>query len=252
MKLIASWGTSGAGKTTIAQAIAAELVHRRQDVLVIGTDTKAPMLPIYLPNNNKLDQRNSLGPVLEKEVTDGALKDKMIQHPKSDRLFFMGLVARELFGITYKIPDRAIVLSLFNVLQQSPFAYCIVDCDSNPVMDPVTLLTLELADVVLRIETPDVKGYESMMAQLRWLRNSEDTFHTDRHIRLINPIYNHTPLVAFEALEGSAFLNLPWAAQVAERQLAGQLLRGFDSRDALEFERGMGSLVDRIEEETHA
>lgn len=252
MKLIASWGTSGAGKTTIAQAIAAELVHRHQDVLVIGADTKTPMLPVYLPNNNKLGQQNSLGPVLEKEVTEGALKDKMIQHPKSDRLFFMGLVAKELFGITYKVPDRAIVLSLFDVLQKSPFAYCIVDCDSNPVMDPVTLLTLELADVVLRIETPDVKGYESMMAQLRWLRNSDDTFHTDRHIRLINPIYNHTPLAAFEALEGPAFLNLPWAAQVAERQLAGQLLRGFNSRDALEFERGIGPLVDRIEEETHA
>ena len=185
-------------------------------------------------------------------MTEGALKDKMIQHPKCGRLFFMGLVAKELFGITYKVPDRAIVLSLFDVLQKSPFAYCIVDCDSNPVMDPVTLLTLELADVVLRIETPDVKGYESMMAQLRWLRNSDDTFHTDRHIRLINPIYNHTPLAAFEALEGPAFLNLPWAAQVAERQLAGQLLRGFDSRDALEFERGIGPLVDRIEEETHA
>lgn len=39
MKLIASWGTSGAGKTTIAQAIAAELVHRHQDVLVIGADS---------------------------------------------------------------------------------------------------------------------------------------------------------------------------------------------------------------------
>lgn len=252
MKIIASWGTSGAGKTTIALAVAAELVRRHKDVLVIGTDTKTPMLPVYLPNNNKLDRKNSLGPVFEQaEVTEGALKDKMIQHPQSDRLYFMGLASGELSGITYKVPDRTSILSLFDTLRQSPFSYCIVDCDSNPVLEPVTLLSLELADIVLRTTTPDVRGHESMLAQLHWLGNSEDTFHIGRHIRLISPVYDYTPLAEFEALEGPAFLNLPWAVQVAERQLAGQLLHGFDSRDGLKFERMVASLVDRIEGDTH-
>lgn len=251
MKLIASWGSSGAGKTTIALAVAAQLIQRRKDVLVIGTDTRTPMLPVYLPNN-QLDRKNSLGGIFEQEVTEAALKDKLLQHPQSDRLYFMGFADKELHGITYRIPDRTAIQRLFDILQQSPFTYCIIDCDSSPVLEPVTLLALERADVVLRSITPDVRGHESMAAQLQWLSNSDDTFRTSRHIPILNPVYPHTPLVDIQALEGNDAVVLPWAKQVAERQLAGKLLNRFDGCDAMEFERKIAQLVDQVEEETHA
>ena len=117
MKMIASWGSSGAGKTTLALAIAAALVQNRHDVLVINMDTRAPMLPIYLPNNTKLDSRNSLGGVFEQEISEAALKDKMIPHPQSDRLYFMGLASGELSGISHKIPDRQAVQAFFQTLR---------------------------------------------------------------------------------------------------------------------------------------
>lgn len=251
MKLIASWGSSGAGKTTIALAVAAQLIQRRKDVLVIGMDTRTPMLPIYLPNT-KSDRQNSLGSVFEQEITEAALKDKLLQHPQSDRLYFMGFAEKEVYGITYRIPDRAAVQQLFDVLHQSPFAYCVIDCDSSPVLGPMTLLTLERADAVLRSITPDVRGHESMAAQLQWLGNSDDTFRTSRHIPILNPVYPHTPLAEIQALEGKDAVVLPWAKQVAERQLAGKLLSRFDDRDAVTFEQKIIHLVDLIEEESHA
>ncbi len=246
MKLIASWGSSGAGKTTMALAVAAELAQRRKDVLVMGMDTRTPMLPVYLPNA-KLTARNSLGAVFEQEVSEAALKDKMLQHPQNDRLYFMGLVSGEVAGITYRIPDRTAVQSLFNVLQQSPFSYCIVDC-GNPVMEPITLLALELADVVLRTTTPDVRGYESMKAKLRWLSNNEDTFRTERHLKILNPIFSFTPLMEMETLQGDpSIVTMPWSAQVAERQMAGRLLSRFDEPTAVRFAGKIKNIADRIE-----
>lgn len=245
MKLIASWGSSGAGKSTMALSVAAELAGRHKDVLVMGMDTRTPMLPVYLPNA-KLTARNSLGAVFEQEVREAALKDKMLQHPQSDRLYFMGLVSGEVAGITYRIPDRAAVQALFNVLQQSPFSYCIIDC-GNPVMEPITLLALELADVVLRTVSPDVRGYESMKAKLKWLSNSEDTFRTERHLKILNPVYSYTPLAEMEALLGDTSVALPWSSQVAERMLAGRLLTRFDEPAAVKFSGKIKDIVDHIE-----
>lgn len=252
MKMIASWGSSGAGKTTLALAIAAALVQNRHDVLVINMDTRAPMLPIYLPNNTKLDSRNSLGGVFEQEISEAALKDKMIPHPQSDRLYFMGLASGELSGISHKIPDRQAVQAFFQTLRQSPFSYCIVDCDSNPALEPLTLMALEEADFVCRTATPDVQGYEAMKAQLRWLKNSEDTFRTGRHIQVLNPVSPHTPLAEANTLFGGEHISLPWAVEAAEHLLAGRLLSHFDQASGRKFERQINNLVHRIEEGDHA
>ena len=248
MKLIASWGSSGAGKSTVALSVAAQLVSRHKDVLVMGMDTRTPMLPVYLPHA-KLTNRNSLGALFEQEIREAALKDKLLPHPQSDRFYFMGLVSGEIAGITYRIPDRAAVQSLFNILQQSPFSYCIIDC-GNPVMEPITLLALELADVVLRTVTPDVRGYEGMKAKLKWLSNSEDTFHTKRHLKILNPVFPFSPLAEMETVQGDASVILPWAPQVAERMLAGRLLSHFGDLTAIKYERQIKGIVDRIEEES--
>lgn len=246
MKLIASWGTSGSGKTTTALAVAAELVHRKREVLVIGADSATPMLPVYLPNS-KPERKNSMGAIFEQEIKEGALKDKLLPHPKSDKLYFMGFVSGELSGITYKIPDRAAIIALLDVLRHSPFDYILIDCDSNPVFEPITLLALELADTVLRSVTPDVRGFEAMSAQLKWLGNSDNTYRLERHLKIYAPVYPNTPLTEMEAVAGKICSALPYAVQVAERQMAGQLLRGFDGRDGVRYEREIEKIVDRIE-----
>lgn len=249
MKLIASWGTHGAGKTTTALAVAAELVRRKREVLVIGADTTTPMLPVYLPNN-KAERKNSMGTIFEQEIKESALKDKLLPHPKSDKLYFMGLVSGELSGITYKVPDRAAITALLDVLRHAPFDYVLIDCDSNPVFEPITLLALELADTVLRSVTPDVRGYEAMTAQLKWLSNNDNTYRLERHLKIYALAYPLSPLNEMEALAGKADYILPFAGQVAERQMAGQLLHGFDSQDGVRYEREIEKIVNRIEGDT--
>lgn len=198
--MIASWGSSGSGKTTLALALAAQLAKRKKDVLIMSTDIKTPALPVYLPQL-QTDARNSLGALLSTSVRfdESALKDKIHKHPKSDYMHFMGLASGEISTISYKAPERKTIINLMQVLQDSPFRYVIFDCDTNPVYDSLTLFGLENSDFVIRTVTPDIKGYEFQKAQLSWLGNS-DLFHVKEHIRVINPVYDTSPIAVAETL----------------------------------------------------
>lgn len=169
MRMIASWGSSGAGKTTVAMALAAAFAQKKKEVLVLSSEARTPALPVLLPMVKDIDGRNSIGPLLAApEMTQAALKDRMIRHPKSSRIYCMGLASGETAAITYSPPLRSAAINLFHLLAQSPFSYVIVDCDSSPLYDQTTLAALEYAHTGLMILTPDVKGYEFQKAQLSW------------------------------------------------------------------------------------
>lgn len=252
MRLIASWGSSGAGKTAVALALASALVKQKAEVLIIGADNRTPALPVYLPLTTALTGVNSLGSLLEKEsITEANLKGRIHKHPKSEHLYCMGLISGELAGITYKPPLRAAVAGLMQLLQQSPFHYVIVDCDTNPIYDPLTLYALEQGDAVLRTTTPDVKGYECLKAQMAWLGNS-DTFHLERHIKISNLVLPTTPAKDAAALFGGFDVSLPFASQVCEHFIAGELLTGFHSPIGIDFENRMTALAKRLDGDNNA
>lgn len=246
MKVTAVWGSSGSGKTTLALALAAQFAARKQDTLVIGMDSRTPMLPVYLPNIRELSGAQSLGAVLERSiVSDGDLKDRFLRHPQCDHLYFMGLVSGEISGITYKPVQRSAIDGLLHILRQSPFQNVIFDCDSSAVYDQLTLYALETADVVVRTATPDPKGYEGIKAALAWLGNN-DIFAVGRHIKVLSPVWGYTPMVDALSLFGEVDAVLPWAAQVAERQMAGRLLSHFDCPDAIRYGQAVVHLYESV------
>lgn len=249
MFLIASWGSSGAGKTTVAMALASAFAQRKKDVLILSSEMRTPELPVLLPTVTGLTGNNSIGPILTAtELTETALKDRMIRHPKSSHIFCMGLISGETAAFTYGPPTRSAAISLFQLLGQTPFHYVIVDCDSNPLYDQTTLAALEYAQLGLTVLTPDTKGYEFRKAQLGWLGNS-DVFHMERFIQIANPTFSHTPMKEAQALFGGFAYTLPFAPQVAEKMMAGELLTGFDTAPGVTFERAINRLADQIEEE---
>lgn len=136
-QLIASWGSPGAGKTTITLALAARLAEKRQDVLILGLDSRCPMLPVYLPLDTSLTARHSLGSLLESSggVQEAMLKDKLHQHPKSEHIFLAGLCSGELPSVSYCAPDPAAIQNLLDILRASPFQYIIIDCDASPIYE---------------------------------------------------------------------------------------------------------------------
>ncbi len=249
MKTIASWGSSGAGKTTVALALAAQLAAMGKDTLVICAESRTPALPIYLPAYD-FNAQHSLGAVLETQesFSDGILKDKIHRHPKNSHLYFMGLVSGEIATITYKAVERRAVINLFHILKDSPFEYVIVDCDSNPIYDGLTLYALEAADAVFRTVSPDTKGFEFQKAQLAWL-SSSDALRVEQHIRIANGVCGQTPIKEAFALFGGFDFVLPFSQEIKNKMAAGELLHRFrNSMSAIKFEEQIKRLAVRIME----
>lgn len=249
MTLTAVWGSSGSGKSAVALALGAALARRKEDTLVICTDSCTPALPVYLPRSTALTASNSIGGLLElQSPSEASLKGRIHRHPKSNHLFFMGHVSGEVAAITYRPPERAAIVGLIHILQGTPFRHVVLDCASNPVYDSLTLFALEAAGTVVRVVTPDVKGCEFQKAQLGWLSNS-DAFHTERHVKLCNLAYPFSPTAEASALCGGFDFSLPYARQVAERMAAGELLAGFNELSAIRFEDGICGLAGCVREQ---
>ena len=248
MYLIASWGSSGAGKSTISVALAAALARKKRDVLVISTESRTPSLPVFLPSTQGLTARNSVAELLsKKEFGEGQLKDRIIKHPKSDHIYFMGLVSGEIAALTYGPPTREAVINLLQLLQQAPFDYIIVDCDSNPILDATTLIALEWSNYGICTLTPDVKGYEFWKAQKAWLGN-HDAFQIEGFTKILNGIDATIPTIYADKLFGGVGWHLPRSSTVRDRFSAGELLLGKHSAVDGEFERKISQLASEIEE----
>lgn len=246
--LVAIWGSPGSGKTTFTMALAAALSKQRKDVLILAADGTTPALPVLLPNVKSLNAGDSVGPLLRAEqLTEQNFKGKILRHPKSDHIFIMGMAKGEIGTLTYGAPRKESVRTLLSQLQRMPFHYLLVDCSSNPLIDPVTLTTMEWADKGFCIVSPDVKGYEFYRAHNGWLENS-DSFRMDRFSVVANMVLPTTPIVEAQALFGGFEATLPWSLGVSGKFIAGELLTDFNDRPGIDFARQIDQLAKKMEE----
>lgn len=248
MYLIASWGSSGAGKTTVSVALASAFARKKRDVLVISTDSRTPSLPVFLPSTQGLTTRNSVAELLsKKEFGEGQLKDRIVKHPQSEHIYFMGLVSGEIAAITHGPPTREAVINLLQLLQQAPFDYIIVDCDSSPILDITTLIALEWSNYGICTLSPDVKGYEFWKAQKAWLSNHE-MYQLEKFTKILNGIDGTVPEIYADKLYGGVSWHLPYNPSVRNRFSAGELILGKHPSTDSEFERKISQLASHIEE----
>lgn len=250
MKLIASWGSSGAGKTTVALGVAAALAKQNKDVLIISAESRTPSLPMFLPTTSGLTSKNSIAELLSRsEITEAQIKDRICKHPMNDHIYFMGTATGEIASITYGLPTREAVMNLIHLLQHSPFPYIIIDCDSNAMYDPMTLLALEWSNFAICTLTPDIKGFEFFKAQKAWLNS--DTYKLEDFTCVLNPIHRTTSIVEARELFGKVNHTVPHSDYVREKMVAGEPLFHFRDNGGLEFERQMTILAHKIQEVSH-
>lgn len=244
MKMIALWGSSGSGKSTITAALAAALAHKEKNVVVLSLDMKTPSLPLFLPTA-QLTINHSIGEVLGgKTLTYDSLRSKIHIHPQSDRIGFVGMVSGE-NPLGNKLFEKDKIIQLLRVLDDSPFDYIIFDCDASTFYDTLTLLALEIADHVFRVLTPDVKGFEFEKSALSWMRNSEN-FAMEKHIKLLNLVYETAAVKQFAAQSEHIRNSLPFSLEVYNKFSAGELLRGFHDGKGQQFQRYIDQIVTEV------
>lgn len=241
-KLISIWGSSGAGKSTAALALAANLTKDEKNVVVINTDTVTPSLPVFLPEL-KTSSLHSIGGLYSSlNLTGSNLKDKIHLHPKNERLGFMGMCSGET-PLTYKVLTKERLKEMMGLLSNMPLDYVIVDGASFIMGDTLSMFSLEFADSIIRVITPDVKGIEYEKSNMLWLRNS---FLQDNHIKVLSPVKESSPVAEVEQVSGEAKYYLPYSEEVQEAFLSGSLISGMKYTTGILFEETIAKIGEEV------
>ena len=244
-KVIAVFGSPHSGKSTLSLAIAASLATKKKDVIVLSGDKVSPMLKVYAPLSDT-PQSMSVGNLLmESDITEKAVTERIIIHPKSDRLGFMGMATGD--NIT-TYPSRFIderVASLFAILYRL-CDYLVVDCTSNPMVDNITLKALEAAHVMVRLTTPDMVGLEFWRGMVGILK--DERFKQAFSVPAINPARPISPVAEVQkmqkALLGDIKYVFPYSYEVEDRMMAGRLVKWLGRKEGIAFETMLEKLVN--------
>lgn len=242
-KIVCIWGSPGSGKTTTALAVAAALAKKKKNVVVFSGDKLTPMLKVYLPTGN-ITGKESIGPLLmSNRYEDIELAGRLLPHPNSDYLCFVGMSPGDNF-ITYQDFSRESVVRLANKLAALS-DYVLIDGTSNPIDDTMTLAMLELADVVIRISTPDTRGI--MYLDANKLVYHEQRFRYDDHIKVLGNVKEVSPYVETMAIVGQFDYVFEYSYEIEDKTIAGSLMCDFHRSKGVRFEKEIGKLVERIE-----
>lgn len=154
-KIFSIYGSSGAYKTTTSLAIAHNIsrIEPKADIIVVGTDTTKPLIPIVAPHESKFD--GSLGKCLSNvsfEETD--LRRNLL--PITDKIMVLGYNIRENEN-SFPPPDDTRLAQIFSYLRSSA-DYVIIDCMSTVITSKMTAWSIMSATKTVELFTADING----------------------------------------------------------------------------------------------
>lgn len=176
-KIITVWGSSGSGKSVFCCILAKALTRSRQKAIIINPDQETPMLPIWLPDQI-IETTYSIGHILSSlKIDTGLVAGKVSVLKSYPFIGLMGYAANE-NPLTYPQLKYEKVKDLINTAAQL-VDYVILDCTST-MTNFFTPAAIEMANIVIRILTPDLKGVNYLKAHQPLL--TDPRFRFDEHL----------------------------------------------------------------------
>ena len=169
-KLIAFYGSPGSGKTSIALKTAMETYIQTKDEIIafLSPDMTVPSVALLFPNYSP-DEVVSLSDIFDNTaITNESLLKNGVTVKNMKDFFALGFKAGE-NRYSFPTPTPEKINSLFSALSDVA-GYIFVDC-TNDETDEISKKALAMADAVVRIITPDLKG----MAWYSSNKNSDRT-----------------------------------------------------------------------------
>lgn len=169
-KLIAFYGSPGSGKTSIALKTAMETYIQTKDEVIafLSPDMTVPSIALLFPNYAP-DEVVSLSDIFDNTaITNESLLKNGVTVKNMKDFFALGFKAGE-NRYSFPTPTPEKINSLFFALSDVA-GYIFVDC-TNDETDEISKKALAMADAVVRIITPDLKG----MAWYSSNKNSDRT-----------------------------------------------------------------------------
>ncbi len=222
-KTIAVWGNSGSGKSVFCCILAKALTHSKQKAIIINADSSLPMLPVWLPG--EINETNvSVGQVLSSLEIDTALVASHVTVLKSYP--FIGLMGYATGENPLSYPELK-----YEKIKELIYAaaklvdYVILDCCSN-MTNFFTPASIESADHIIRILTPDLRGVHYLKAHQPLLQDAR--FRFDGHMTFAGVARPFHAIDEMSHLIGGFAGLLPYSKEIDRCATCGDLFKAIE------------------------
>ncbi|MGI6577805.1 MAG: hypothetical protein ACOX1Q_07255 [Eubacteriales bacterium] len=237
--IIAVWGSSASGKSTLSVQIALALQKNKNNVILIDTNYIVPQCCIWFPKiaPSKLV---SLSTILESEITPEGLARQI--YLVGNRLGVLGYTKGELAmnSLVQRYDTAASLLHTAATISD----YVVVDCQTNITQDHLTYTTLEMSGCKLIVCTPDLRGVSFWMSNVPMLADSK--YNMEKSIRILNMVSSISPVNVVERQIGSIHFALPFDQRVEKKLIDGSLGKTSGYEMSKSYSRVFDSLIGRI------
>lgn len=218
-KVLAVFGSPGSGKTTLSLMLGYILGTQGKNVTLISVDRTVPQAKAIFPLSEG-GREQSLGALLLSEITERAVAESLLLHPDMPRLSLLSFQSGETETMYPPTVDKERYRSMLGILYRLS-DYLIIDCTANPLTNSLTLASLELADRVIALHTPDHIGVEWRSSTYSLLRDNR--FRTEEHLTVLSPCHSNSPVSELQKLL-SPFTSLPFSQEVSSHRISGAVL----------------------------
>lgn len=244
MKIIAVYGSSSAGKSTVSGIIARHCANKGLKTVIMSCDSTCPMMPIWVPTE-KIPQSESLGNALTAKNMSVDVIAKRIQiYKPQQNIGFLAYTAEDCF-IDYAL-DYAKVIDAIKMTRDI-CDVLIIDC-ATPLSDFTVPAAIEMADKVVCVLSPDLRSVSYYRSNINLL--SAEKFRIDKQIKVLNKVKSfHATKEIADAVEGVQFA-FPYDADIENAMLCGDAVNTlqycnkapyFDFFNALDIGRGINN-----------
>lgn len=217
-KVIAIFGSPGSGKSTLSLMMGYALAAKKKNVVLVSIDRTVPQAKVLLPSSEGRPEQ-SLGAMFMDSLSEQTVLRSLLYHPECERLgllsFQSGDTETRYAANLSKDRYRDIMNTLYRFVD-----HIIIDCTANPITNALTPASLELADRIVALYTPDHGALEWRKSVYALLRDNR--FRAEEHFKVLSLCHPYSPAELI-AKELEASLILPYAQEVYESRLSGTL-----------------------------
>jgi MinD-like ATPase involved in chromosome partitioning or flagellar assembly len=241
-QVLAVWGSSSSGKTTVSVKLAKHLADKRKNVVLLLCDSTTPMLPCICPPSD-LDSERSLGSILAAtHVTDNLIRQNCILHKRNQYLTIIGMLKGE-NEYTYPAYTEQQAAELLEHLHNIA-PYIIIDCGSAIANDILSAVSLMQADAVLRLVSCDLKSISYLSSQLPLLKDNK--WDADKQIKAVSNIKLFEASENVEQVLGNVSFKIPHSEELEQQVLSGDLFGDLGLRDSLGFRKEIEKISKEV------
>lgn len=242
-KIIAVYGNSGSGKTTLSLSLAHYIAAKGSDVIVVGTDSTKPLLPIAAPFETKF--AGSLGKALSSVDFDADTIRKNL-YMATDHIGILSYNIRENAN-TYAVVSPERIDILYMQLRQQMGAQIIVDCTSDVSQNKLTAKAIINADNTLELLSCDTNGIVFDGSQEPILQSEQYGYRDFIRLLTLRDTFKQDEPAVKNAL-GRISGVIPCCSKAAEYLNQGTLLtKGVDDRSYKSVIKSIVELVTKEE-----